>query len=206
MSPESDYNNNIYDYERNVFFVNKGIKAVRDISAKYNTNMKTAVHVASPSNVTWWLGEHYDRGLTDFDILTISYYYGYEGHSMGGWRNWSHLGQYLRGTIGKDFMILETSFPWTHDNGDLQFNPYNAVETGYEASPADQKRWLTNFAREIRAAGGLGVITWGSETLPTTAWIYNDPSWGKGSSWENNSHWDFSGNLHEGIDWMSDVK
>ncbi len=206
MSPESDYNNNVYNYERNVFFVNKGIKAVRDIARKYNTEIKTAVHIFSPGNLTWWLSEHYERGLTDFDVMALSYYYGYPGHSMGSWRSFTHLGQYLRGALGKDFMIMETSFPWTILNGDAQANNYGVTENGYEATPADQRRWLANLANDVRQAGGLGVISWGNESLPTTTWIYPDTGYGKGSTWENNSYWDFDGNLHEGIKWMGDVK
>jgi hypothetical protein len=32
-------------------------------------------------------------------------------------------------------------------------------------------------------------------------------AWANGSTWENNSYWDFTNknNLHEGIDWMKDV-
>jgi hypothetical protein len=39
--------------------------------------------------------------------------------------------------------------------------------------------------------------------------IYTYPAaWGYGSTWENNSYWDFTNgnNLHEGIDWMQDIE
>jgi hypothetical protein len=39
--------------------------------------------------------------------------------------------------------------------------------------------------------------------------IYTYPAtWGYGSTWENNSYWDFTNdnNLHEGIDWMMDIE
>ena len=39
--------------------------------------------------------------------------------------------------------------------------------------------------------------------------LYTYPAaWAYGSTWENNSYWDFtdSNNLHEGIDWMKDIK
>ena len=69
-----------------------------------------------------------------------------------------------------------------------------------------------------RFHGGLGLITWGTESLPDELTgkaeghgkgLYTYPaSWGYGSTWENNSYWDFtdSNNLHEGIDWMKDIQ
>ncbi len=207
MSPADDYANNIYDYERNVYFVNRGIAAVRAIEKKYNKKILVAVHIFSPSNVEWWLNQHYTKGLTDFDILALSYYLNYPGHSMGNWVSFGHLGQWLKTYYKKRFMILETSYPYTMANADSQTNVYNAglYESGGTTSPAQQRDFFRDMAKAVRDGGGLGMITWGSESLPTQAYIYANDTWGKGSSWDNNSYWDAQCNLHEGIRWMGDL-
>ncbi len=207
MSPADDYANNIYDYERNVYFVNRGIAAVRAIEKKYNKKILVAVHIFSPSNAEWWLDQHYDRGLTDFDILAFSYYLNYPGHSMGNWVSFAQLGQWLKTYYGKRFMILETSYPYTLANADDQANVYDAglYESGGTTSPAKQRQYFLNLAKAVSDGEGLGMITWGSESLPTQAYIYANDTWGKGSSWDNNSYWDGQCNLHEGIKWMGDL-
>ena len=85
-------------------------------------------------------------------------------------------------------------------------------------TPAKGRAWLAALAQDIKAAGGVGLITWGTESLPDLqegkepghgTGLYTYPAaWAYGSTWENNSYWDFTdgNNLHEGIDWMKDVK
>jgi arabinogalactan endo-1,4-beta-galactosidase len=146
-------------------------------------------------------------GLTDFDILAISYYLNYPGHSMGNWASFAALGKWLKSNYGKDFMILETSYPYTLVNADSQTNVYYAglYESGGTTSPAKQRTFFAEMAQSVKDGGGLGMITWGSESLATNAYIYANDSWGKGSSWDNNSYWNEQNNLHEGINWMEDL-
>ncbi len=56
-------------------------------------------------------------------------------------------------------------------------------------------------ARDVRDAGGLGVIYWGGDNVGSDVWISPD-RWGPGTAWENKAFWDFKYNLHEGIEWM----
>ena len=65
--------------------------------------------------------------------------------------------------------------------------------------------YLRDLAQEILDAGGLGVIVWGGEWVGSTTFIYGS-QWSPGSSWENKAFWDFDHNLHDGINWMMDVK
>jgi arabinogalactan endo-1,4-beta-galactosidase len=107
--------------------------------------------------------------------------------------------------------------------GDWCDNSYNYPDwndatnaTNY--TPAKQREWLRALADDVKRGGGIGVITWGTESLPDLlegkaqghgTGLYTYPAaWGYGSTWENNSYWDFTNhnNLHEGIDWMLDVE
>lgn len=207
MVPESwmATGNEQYNYANNVFFVNKGLAAVKKFNADKGTDIRTACHIFSPSHIKWWFTEHYNRGLTDFDMLALSWYIDYDGHSMGEWRNFKEITAWLK-TKNKDLFLLESSYPYTLENADQQANPYNAgLYPNGVTSPALQRAFFVGLARELADAGALGLISWGSESLSTTAYIYANDQWGKGSSWDNNSYWDAQCNLHEGIDWMKDI-
>jgi arabinogalactan endo-1,4-beta-galactosidase len=199
-----DSANEQFDYAGNVYFLNKGLAAVRQFNADKGTNIRTACHLSSPEHIQWWFSEHYDKGLTDFDILALSWYPGW--HSMGNWKNFAEVVSWLK-SKGKDMLLLETSYPYTLQNIDSQANAYNAnLWPNGTTSAAIQRTTLKNLALELQQAGAIGMITWGNESLPTDIYIYANDEWGKGSTWENNSYWDANCNLHEGIDWMNDVK
>lgn len=193
-----------FDYPGNVFFLGKGLAAVRQFNRDKGTNIRTACHLSSPEHIKWWFSKHYDQGLQDFDILALSWYPGW--HSMGEWANFAEAASWLK-SKGKDMMLLETSYPYTLQNADSQANAYNAnLYPNGKTSPAVQRSVLSSLALELKAAGAIGMVTWGNESLPTDIYIYANDEWGKGSTWENNSYWDANCNLHEGIDWMQDVK
>lgn len=192
-----------FDYPGNVFFVNKGIAAVKKFNSDKGTNIRTACHLSSPQHIKWWFSEHYDKGLQDFDIMAVSWYPGW--HSMGTWNSWAEAAAWLK-TKGKDLLVLETSYPYTLVNADNQGNAYNAdLSSEDQTSPAIQRATLGKLAAELKEAGAIGMVTWGNESLPTDIYIYANDEWGRGSTWENNSYWDASGNLHEGINWMKDI-
>ena len=73
----------------------------------------------------------------------------------------------------------------------VAFNEINGVTI-------DWQQWerVLEDAKHAKAEGhGLGIYTYPA-------------AWGYGSTWENNSYWDFTNgnNLHEGIDWMQDIE
>jgi hypothetical protein len=95
---------------------------------------------------------------------------------------------------------------------------WNDATNAANYTPAKQRAWLKSLAEDVKAGGGIGVITWGTESLPDKlegkaeghgTGLYTYPAaWGYGSTWENNSYWDFTNdnNLHEGIDWMMEIQ
>lgn len=206
----------------------RGFAAVRDYAAKYNPNVKTLLHLADPSSVTSVLPAIVAAGCSDFDLLGLSWYPGY-GHSLGAYTSFAAMTTAVRERYGCELMVLETAYSFTDGfrdgvwMGDWCSNSYNYPEwddahNAENYTPAMQRAWLKALAEDVLAGGGAGVVTWGTESLPDLPngkaeghglGLYTYPAeWAYGSTWENNSYWDFTddNNLHEGIDWMLDVE
>lgn len=209
------------DGSRTGRLLKRGFEAVRAYAAKYNPHVKSVLHIADPQKVASYAGQIVAAGGSDFDLLGVSWYPGYD-HKMGGYGNFTTMAKSVKESYGADLLILETAASFTTGTVDGQWkgdncnNAYNWPKWGSDAenavnyTPKKQREWLAALAAEVKAAGGAGVITWGTESLPDNinAGFYTYPaSWANGSTWENNSYWDFTdqNNLHEGIDWMRDV-
>lgn len=199
-----------FDPKRNALLMGAGLRAVREIRQEYRRRIRTAVHIFSPEHVRWWLEQHIPAGLTEFDVLALSYYPTW--HKMGPWRDFGELVAWLKGTYGKDLFILETAASWkSQEEGqfDKKVNIYTWPEASAERglSPAVQKEALAELAEKAIRGGVLGVVVWGGDHVASD-WIVVYPDrWGPyGSSWENNAFWDGEGNLHEGVNWMRLVR
>lgn len=216
LAPVDNYK---WDIARHARLLKRGFQAVRDYAAKYNPNVKSLLHLAGPDAVEWYVARDMkNNGCTDFDVVGLSWYPGEGiGHKMGSgsYATFAGIGTSLK-KLGYEFMILETARTFVHGRGDDCNNSYNdpawAQQNEGNTSPAQQRKWLADLAKEVKAAGGIGVITWGTESLPDSGngklYTYPVESWAHGSTWENNAYWDFTkeNNLHEGIDWMLDVQ
>lgn len=208
-----------------------GWKAVREYALKYNKECAIAVHIANPSHAESAVSAFMKSGGDEFDIVALSYYPGTNiGHTLPANTMQTSV-SLLEQRLGKKIMVIETSYSFTDGYkdgtwaGDWCSNSYNypdwsdnAATRAANYSPSKQREWLRKLAEEIKAGGGVGLITWGTESLPDLLkgkedghglGLYTYPAaWAYGSTWENNSYWDFTdnNNLHEGIDWMSDIK
>ena len=220
--------NGSHDAARTARLLNYGHNAVRDFARKYDVKLLSALHIANPSKVGY-VDTYKESGCTNYDIIALSWYPGTNiGHSMGSYSNFEALGKAMVEKHGKRIMVLETAYTfttgmvngkWMGDWCDNSYNypDWNDATNGVNYTPAKQRAWLKALAEDVRAGGGIGVITWGTESLPDLLegkaqghglGLYTYPAaWGYGSTWENNSYWDFTNanNLHEGIDWMMDI-
>ena len=61
------------NWSRNSYLLNKGIKAVRDISKGVNKKIEIMLHIAQPENGIWWFKQATENGITDFDWIGLSY-------------------------------------------------------------------------------------------------------------------------------------
>lgn len=177
-----------------------GIKAIRDFSAASAVKPQIILHVAEPENADYFANGVINKaGVTDFDILGISYYY--------VWSVFSSLGQVsttissLKLKYNKKIMIVETAYPWTDQYADSYTNIISGSTafSGYPVSPDGQYKYMKDLTQQVIAGGGAGIMYW------EPAWITSGlkDKWGTGSSWENNTFFDFSGNALTGIDFMN---
>ena len=61
----------------------------------------------------------------------------------------------------------------------------------YPPTPANQKKWLTDFTQEVINRGGLGVMYWEPAWVSSTCYT----PWGQGSHQEHAAFFDFSSNM-----------
>lgn len=218
-------NRNVVDNSRTGRLLAYGFQAVREYAEAYNPACLSALHVADPAKAVSGVQMMEAAGATDYDVVAISYYPGSDiGHGLPGGSFAS-----LAKSFSKPLMVFETAYTFTTGTvngkwmGDWCDNAYNYPDWNetrnyVNYTPAKARAWLGALAKDVKAGGGLGLITWGTESLPDELsgkaeghgkGLYTYPaSWAYGSTWENNSYWDFtdSNNLHEGIDWMKDIQ
>lgn len=179
--------------------LNAGIKAVRDAAANSSVKPMIILHVADPKNVEWWFDHITTTGkVTDFEVIGFSYYPLW--HTTISLDKISDNVAKFRSKFKKKVMILETAYPWSTTGNDNYNNSFGAEAAlpGYPYTEDGQLAFMKALTQEVIDGGGSGLIYW------EPAWISSsmkDP-WGTGSSWENATFFDFSGNAIKGIHYM----
>jgi arabinogalactan endo-1,4-beta-galactosidase len=180
--------------------INAGIRAVRDMGQMAETPPRVMLHIAQPEHVIPWFDAARDAGVTDFDVIGLSYYSHWSRYSI------AQLGQAIRAfkdRYGRPTMIVETAYPWTLDDADALPNILGEESTlpDYPATPAGQKRYLIDLTQAVIDNGGNGVIYWEPAWVSTSA----KTLWGPGSHWDNATFFDFTNanEVHEGIEFLS---
>ena len=188
------------NWDRNAPLINAGIRAVRDIGKTTETPPQVMLHIAQPENVIPWFDAARDAGVTDFDWIGLSYYSHWSQYSL------TQLGESIQASYeryGRRTIIVETAYPWTLEDADNLPNILGeeSLLSGYPATPAGQKRYLTDLTQTVVDSSGSGVIYWEPAWISTPA----KTLWGPGSHWDNATFFDFNnGNeVHEGIEFLS---
>jgi arabinogalactan endo-1,4-beta-galactosidase len=173
------------DWERNSSLLNKGIKAVRDISVEKNKDVEVMLHIAQPENGLWWFEQATQNGITDFDWIGLSYYPLWSEYALN---NVGNPISTLINTYNKKLMIVETAYPFTLTNADAANNilGQDALISGYPATQQGQLDYLNHLKTAIENAGGEGLIYW------EPAWVSTGCStlWAQGSHWDNTTLFD----------------
>ena len=185
------------DWTRNALLFNAGIKAVRDAGATSKVKPRIMLHIAQPENVEPWFAAAAKAGVTDFDLVGISYY------SKWSKRTMAQLGQTInrmRHLYPADVVVVETAYPFTNEGADSSPNllGQDSLIAGYPATPAGQKKYLTDLTQLTFANGGVGVVYWEPSWVSTKC----KTRWGTGSNWENAALFDFKGEAVEGVEWL----
>ena len=189
------------DWLRNSALINKGIKAVRDISNQKNKKIEIMLHIAQPENALWWFGEAFNAGITDFDWIGLSYY------PLWSEYNLNTIDAPLKNlieTYAKKLMIVETAYPFTLINADSANNIIgeNALIPGYPASQQGQLDYLNDLKTKISESGGQGIIYW------EPAWVSTNCKtlWGQGSHWDNATLFDHNNKSNLGMQFYNSSK
>ncbi len=115
MQPEDSMNVNSINWERNIYLLHRGIKAVEDAAQKAGKEIQIMMHIAQPENALWWFAEAEKNGLTGYDWIGLSYYPKWSSYKF------DELPQAidsLHRTFNKRVMIVETAYPFTFENAD----------------------------------------------------------------------------------------
>lgn len=176
------------DWNRNSTLLNRGIKAVRDLSTEVNADIEVMLHVAQPENGIWWFEQATRNGVTDFDWIGLSYYPAFSTFTV---QNIQEPLSALITTHNKKLMIVETGYPFTLDNVDSANNILgsDALVSGFPATEQGQLDFLNGLTAKVKQAGGSGVVYW------EPAWVSTNCNtlWATGSHWDNATLFDRNG-------------
>ncbi len=179
--------------------LNSGIRAVRDFSATSSLKPQIIMHVAQYVNADFFALHLEQYGVTDYNILGISHYQIWsDGFSFTQVENTTRS---LKLRYGKKVMIVETAAPWTSEPADDYTNIISGTAgfAGFALSPVGQRDYMQALTQALIKGGGSGIMYWEPAWITSTL---ND-SYGTGSSWDNMTLFDFTGNSLPGLDFMT---
>jgi arabinogalactan endo-1,4-beta-galactosidase len=181
------------DWPRNAVLLQAGIEAVREVARETGHPMDVMLHVAQPENVPGWFGAALAHGVSDFDVIGISYYPKWSSVPL---TDVSDRLARIREQFERRIAIVETAYPWTLEGRDSAGNILgsDSLAPGYPATKEGQARFLRELRESVRRAGGEGVIYWEPAWVSSTC----ETRWGKGSHWENATLFDFEHRLLPG--------
>ncbi|WP_395064191.1 arabinogalactan endo-beta-1,4-galactanase [Flavobacterium sp.] len=126
----------------------------------------------------------------NYDYIGLSYYPIWHGKSLVTLQNTMNS---LGNLYNKKVVIAETAYPFTFGYNDYTNNIVglpSQIIPDYPATNDGQKNYLSALKTTIKQSSkGIGFCYWGSE------WVaFRGPTSTNGSSWENQSLWDFNNN------------
>lgn len=174
------------DWDRHSQLFNAAIRGVRDVGAHASINPKIVIHFTGTLNgQTWNYNNLITSGVTDFDIMGISYYVSWHGGSIGELQ--STLATMKSTWPQYDVMVAETGYLWSKQNYDGCANIVTTGDNGYNpVSPENQMRYMVDYTQAVIDAGGVGVVFW------EPAWVSTPCStpWCVGSSHDHLAFFD----------------
>lgn len=193
----------VLDWSRNAPLFLSGLQAVADAEAATGSTIQTALHIAGPTNAAWLLEGFASHGVTDFDVIGLSYYW--QWHQPTSIAQTGSIVADLRAAYPeKAVMIFETGYPWTLDYADPASNILATAHPDYAPlSPTMQKQWMLDLTEAVMANGGSGVFYWEPAWVSTPCYT----PWGQGSHKENATFFDFGGEVLDGggMEWFGAV-
>lgn len=200
LSPQQDNGPWVLDWPRNAALFKRAIEAVRDVETQTEQPIKVALHIAGPADSGWLMQGFWNNGVTDFDVIGMSYYWAW--HKPTDIADAANVVAQLKQSYpGKEVMIFETGYIWTTQSNDAAANIIGETHPNYTpASPENQRKWLVDMTQAVISKGATSVMYW------EPAWVSSTCStqWGQGSHQEHATFFDFDENLLPagGMGWM----
>lgn len=201
-----------------------GSKAVREVAEKKHRDIKIAVHYTEIDNFddTVNRAQKLEDYEVDYDVFGVSYYPFWHG-TMD---NMTAVLSEIKERFGKDTCVLETSYPYTGEDGDTSANSVTAEDCleDYPVGVQGQATAVRDVIAHASDAGALGVFYWEGAWIPVgnehesnskiwekygSGWAssyagsYDPKDAGKyygGSSWDNQAFFDFEGHKLPSLD------
>lgn len=185
------------DWMRNARLLNAGIRAAHEAGKRSSVKPRVMLHIAQPENVEPWFAAATAAGVTDFDLIGISYYRRWSTQDLDGLDG---VIRRLRQQYKADVMVVEAAYPWTLQNADQSSNLLgtNTLIANYPATSDGQRRYLIDLTQRVISNGGAGVVYW------EPAWLSSKckTRWATGSAWDNATLFDHRGELLPGADFF----
>lgn len=191
------------EFDRLALLLKAGIQAVHDNDS--GKDIQIMLHLAEAGDnglFRWWFDEITKQNV-DYDVIGMSYYPWWHGPMDKVKANMEDV----IARYNKPIVLVETSFPFTNENGDALGNAYSETTPieGYEISVNGQAQYLADIMtllNELPNQQGLGIYYWEPAWLPIdgATWSteagmeYSGDEWDAGNSWENQALFDFEGN------------
>ena len=200
-----------HEFERLSKLLNAGISAVR---ASYHDgeDVQIMLHLAEAGKndtFRWWFDEITKNGVTDYDVIGMSYYPYWHGPMKDVKANMLDVEE----RYNKPIIIVETSYAYTTENGDELENSFTGEEPfeDYPVSVEGQANFLKDLmemVNEVPNNSSGGIFYWDPAWLPVkgATWAtkegmdYADDHWKPGNSWDNQTLFDFNGNVLPSLD------
>lgn len=187
--------------------MNAGSKAVREVSERYNKEIKVALHYTNADDYDGIDSILYKLSSfqVDYDIFALSYY----PYWHGTFENVQNVMTNIREKYGKETLIAETAYCYTTEDTDGSGNSVGKSDLldAYGATVQSQSTALRDVCATANKAGALGVFYWEG------AWITvgdvnadNSPIWEEfGSGWASSYASDYdpndAGQYYGGCSW-----
>ena len=173
------------DWTRNAVLINAGLRAVRESAAAAHKPIRIMLHIAQPENAEPWFAAAAKVGVTDYDVIGLSYYRKWSKEPMSGLGDTiARLGK----AYGKDVVLVETAYPYTvkATPGANNLLGADSVDPTYPATPQGQAAYMKDVTHVVLAAGGRGVVYWAPDWIPSSC----TKSAGGPVNWENATWFD----------------
>lgn len=185
------------NWKNKALLMSRGSQGIREISAKYEKDIKIAIHFTNPEKVGSYIryAQILNNFEVDYDVFASSYYPFWHG-------TLENLTSELKTVVDaydKEVMVAETSYAYTYEDLDFQGNsigrggvfdvPYQFTEQGQ----ADAVRDVIDAVAKV-GEKGIGVFYWEPAWLPVPGTTFEEQSdlWEKyGSGWASSFSTDY---------------